>query len=82
MGPCVSLEELTSFNTGELPEARIEQIAEHLEVCPRCAAAASGLELTSDSFVQDVRWAGMDGGPISWHAEKSSATPSVMSATA
>jgi WD40 repeat protein len=64
MSVCVPPDELSAFNLGELPESRIEEVAEHLEACPRCAAPARALETTCDGFLRDVRSAGADGGPV------------------
>jgi WD40 repeat protein len=64
MGPCVPPDELSAFNLGDLPEPRLEQVAEHLEACPRCAATAQALDGVSDRFLQDMRAAGARGGPV------------------
>ncbi|HEX5272641.1 MAG TPA: protein kinase, partial [Gemmataceae bacterium] len=58
MRPCVPPEELVAWSLGELPDSRIEEVAAHLEVCPRCAAAAEGVDTTGDPFVRGLRSAG------------------------
>jgi serine/threonine-protein kinase len=52
---CLSPEELTAFNLGDLPETMLDAIAEHLEQCPRCEAAARSLDGISDPIIESIR---------------------------
>ncbi len=47
--------ELTALHLGDLPEDLVDEIAEHLEVCPRCEALAQALEGLSDRVIAAVR---------------------------
>jgi WD40 repeat protein len=63
MNPCVGRDELSAFNLGDLPACRIEQIADHLEACPRCAETARALDELCDGFLAGLRSAGSGIGP-------------------
>jgi WD40 repeat protein len=52
---CVTKAELTAFHLGDLPESRLDAIAEHLEECPRCEALARALDGLSDPVIAAVR---------------------------
>jgi anti-sigma factor RsiW len=41
---CLSWAKLAAFNLGNLPDTLVEEIAEHLEECPHCEAAAKELD--------------------------------------
>jgi predicted Ser/Thr protein kinase len=55
MNTCLTTEELVAFSLGNLPEERLDQVAEHLESCPTCAAAASALDQEGDGLMRDLR---------------------------
>jgi serine/threonine protein kinase/Leucine-rich repeat (LRR) protein len=48
-----SVQELSDFGLGRLPEAAAATVAEHLETCPACQKAVA--ELAPDSFLGKVR---------------------------
>ncbi|MGH7173926.1 MAG: WD40 repeat domain-containing serine/threonine protein kinase, partial [Gemmataceae bacterium] len=52
---CLTPEELKAFHLGDLPEAALENLAAHLESCPRCEAAARALDAVSDPVVAAYR---------------------------
>jgi serine/threonine protein kinase len=52
---CLTAEELTTLNLGELPDTLLDEIAEHLEHCPRCEGAARALDRVSDPLQQALR---------------------------
>ncbi|HTU16810.1 MAG TPA: protein kinase [Gemmataceae bacterium] len=52
---CLTPEELKAFHLGDLPEALLEELGEHLESCPRCEAAARALDALSDPVVAAYR---------------------------
>ncbi|HZV07950.1 MAG TPA: protein kinase [Gemmataceae bacterium] len=52
---CLTPEELKAFNLGDLPEAVLEELGEHLESCPRCEEAARALDTLSDPVVAAYR---------------------------
>jgi WD40 repeat protein/tRNA A-37 threonylcarbamoyl transferase component Bud32 len=52
---CLTPEELKAFNLGDFPEAVLEELAAHLEKCPRCEAAARSLDAVSDPVVEAYR---------------------------
>jgi WD40 repeat protein len=45
---CLTSLELAAFHLGELPEAELEELGEHLERCPRCEEASRALDGLSD----------------------------------
>ena len=45
---CLTSAELTAFHLGDLPETVLDEVAEHLELCPRCEAAARSLDGLTD----------------------------------
>ncbi|HLJ92894.1 MAG TPA: protein kinase [Gemmataceae bacterium] len=45
---CLTSAELTAFQSGDLPEPLLVEIAEHLESCSRCEAAAQALDGLTD----------------------------------
>jgi serine/threonine protein kinase len=61
---CPTADELSAFQQGTLPEATLVALAGHLEHCPRCEAAARGLDASSDTVVQALRRAAR-GSPLS-----------------
>jgi WD40 repeat protein len=52
---CLTSEELTAFHLGDLPVPALEEMAAHLEGCPRCEAAARALDNLTDSVVAAYR---------------------------
>jgi WD40 repeat protein len=52
---CLTPAELTAFNLGELPETVVDEVAEHLEQCPRCEGAARALDCLSDPVIDGIR---------------------------
>jgi WD40 repeat protein/tRNA A-37 threonylcarbamoyl transferase component Bud32 len=52
---CLTPEELSAFQTGDLPESELDRVAEHLEHCPRCEAAARALDGCADGLVGLLR---------------------------
>src|SRR5262245_57247779 len=46
--PCLTPAELAAFHLGDLPEADLEELGEHLETCPRCEEAVRSLDGLSD----------------------------------
>ncbi len=52
---------MIAYLLGDLAEAESEQIAEHVEGCPACEAAADRLERLTDSVVAAVRRGGREG---------------------
>jgi anti-sigma factor RsiW len=56
-----TLEELSAFHRGELPEPALRALAAHLESCPTCEAAARALDEVSDSVVSAYRHSALSG---------------------
>jgi serine/threonine protein kinase len=52
---CLTPAELTAFHLGDLPETRLDDIAEHLERCPHCEAAARALDGLTDPQMDPYR---------------------------
>jgi WD40 repeat protein/tRNA A-37 threonylcarbamoyl transferase component Bud32 len=52
---CPSEEDLLAFHLGTLPASHIDAVAEHLEACARCAAAADRLDAAPDPFLRSLR---------------------------
>jgi serine/threonine protein kinase len=52
---CPSSAELAAFQQGNLTEAVVEEIAEHLDHCPRCESAARALDGQANSWVNALR---------------------------
>jgi serine/threonine protein kinase len=52
---CPTLEELKSFNLGDLPDDALEELGAHLENCPLCEATARALDELSDAVVEAYR---------------------------
>jgi WD40 repeat protein len=52
---CLSNEELLAFELGTLPDDEADAVAEHLETCVRCEAAARQLDSASDPVVAALR---------------------------
>jgi WD40 repeat protein/serine/threonine protein kinase len=59
---CPSHAELSGFSLGVLPISALEEVAEHLERCPRCEAALEALDHTSDPVIDSLR--SLSGEPI------------------
>ena len=58
---CLTPEELTAFHLGDLPESALEELAGHLEGCPRCEAAARALDGLSDLVMAAYRQSALAG---------------------
>jgi WD40 repeat protein len=52
---CLTATELTAFHLGDLPEAELAALGEHLEGCPRCDEAARALDGLSDPTLAAYR---------------------------
>src|SRR5215831_19272532 len=52
---CLTPAELAAFQLGDLTEADLEELAEHLERCPRCEEASRALEGLSDPTLAAYR---------------------------
>jgi WD40 repeat protein len=55
---CPTQQELAAFNLGDLPEADLEVISQHLEKCPSCEALLDGLDDRTDSALAALRYPG------------------------
>src|SRR5260370_9596021 len=63
--PCPSHTELSAFNLGGLSGEALEEIAEHLEQCPRCEAAVQALDGVSDPVITSLRGlSGLNAQPV------------------
>src|SRR5262249_14120000 len=58
MSDCPSEQELAAFNLGELSEADLEAISQHLESCPVCEAFLGSLDGRTDSAIAALRYPG------------------------
>src|SRR5262249_54250377 len=56
---CASEQELLAFLVGELPEVQLNAVAEHLEECPQCEAAAQRLGDQPDPLLVSLRASGL-----------------------
>jgi eukaryotic-like serine/threonine-protein kinase len=61
MNACLTAEELASYNQGKLSEQRLDEVSEHLDSCPSCAAVASALDRENDDLMRDLRDAAASG---------------------
>jgi WD40 repeat protein len=52
---CPSRAELAAFSLGDLPETVLEEIAAHLDRCPRCEDTARALDQVSDGLITSLR---------------------------
>src|SRR5262245_60303888 len=52
---CLSPKELAAFHLGDLNEAELAELAEHMEVCPHCDQAARALDGLSDPTLAAFR---------------------------
>jgi serine/threonine protein kinase len=52
---CPTRAELSAFSLGELSEAALEDVAGHLERCPRCEAAVRALDRVSDAVIHSLK---------------------------
>ena len=52
---CLTSAELAAFHLGELSEAELEELGEHLERCPRCEEACRALDDLSDPTLAAYR---------------------------
>jgi WD40 repeat protein/serine/threonine protein kinase len=60
---CPTREELAAFALGELPEATLQGIAVHVEVCPACDHTLQELDQVSDAIIAGLRRGGSTPGP-------------------
>jgi serine/threonine protein kinase len=58
---CLTPEELTAFNLGDLPEGTLEELAGHLESCIRCETAARALDSMCDAVAAAFRQSALAG---------------------
>ncbi len=54
-GACPSLERLSAFALGLLPEPGLSEVATHLDVCADCEEQAGRLDGTADAFLSEMR---------------------------
>lgn len=54
-GDCLSPEMLEAFHFGRLPESVLEEVASHLETCPRCESLAGRFDKNVDSVLLAIR---------------------------
>jgi WD40 repeat protein/tRNA A-37 threonylcarbamoyl transferase component Bud32 len=52
---CLTPAELAAFQLGDLPEDALDEVAAHLDVCPRCETAAQALDALTDPGVTPFR---------------------------
>ena len=52
---CPTEQELAAFNLGDLPEATLDAVSQHLESCPRCEAFLDSLDDRTDSAIAALR---------------------------
>jgi eukaryotic-like serine/threonine-protein kinase len=52
---CPSLETLSAYALGDLPEPELTAVAEHVEVCPECEEQAGQLEIATDRVLSELR---------------------------
>jgi eukaryotic-like serine/threonine-protein kinase len=52
---CLTSAELANLILGDLPEAVLDEVSEHLESCPRCEAAARTMDGLSDPVIAGIR---------------------------
>lgn len=62
---CPSPEQLRAFHLGDLPEASLDAIASHLDLCPRCETLARQLDTQVDGVLKAIRAAAAEGAPAS-----------------
>jgi serine/threonine protein kinase len=60
---CPSPEQLRAFHLGDLPEASLNAIAEHLDLCPRCETLARQLDTQVDGVLKAIRAAAAEEAP-------------------
>jgi hypothetical protein len=53
--PCPSQDDLAQFQRGEAPSGRIDELAEHLEICSDCQAALAQLSVACDELLKELR---------------------------
>lgn len=56
-GECASEQDLRAFHLGDLPEPRLSDLAEHLEICSKCEVRAQQLDGQSDPILAAIRTA-------------------------
>jgi serine/threonine protein kinase len=60
---CLTPDELKALQLGDLPESALEELIGHLEGCPRCEAAAQGLDDLADPVSVAFRRSAQAGPP-------------------
>ena len=58
---CPSPEQLRAFHLGDLPESSLDEVARHLDACPRCETLARQLDTQVDPILKAIR--GPEGEP-------------------
>src|SRR5262245_6889528 len=76
---CPSQAELSAFHTGELAEALLDEIAEHLESCRACEQAVQSLDDLSDPVVAALRRP-PDAPPSTWRHDGRGPAPAAPAA--
>lgn len=52
---CPSEQQLQAFQLGDLPEASLLEVADHLEICPECETRARQLDTDADAILAAIR---------------------------
>jgi eukaryotic-like serine/threonine-protein kinase len=52
---CLTADELKAFHLGELAETALDEVADHLDRCPRCEQAMRALDTVADPLIAAVR---------------------------
>ena len=52
---CPTVETLSAFALGELPEPELSAVAEHLDCCVECAEQAARFDRVTDPFVSELK---------------------------
>src|SRR5439155_18825515 len=55
VGCCPSIQDLQAFHLGNLPEADLDIVAEHLESCSRCETAVREFDTSFDPLLAALR---------------------------
>jgi serine/threonine-protein kinase len=61
---CPPSAELAAFQLGDLPDAELEEIADHVEVCAGCEAAVRELDGLADPMISTLRRAAGEAGAV------------------
>jgi hypothetical protein len=52
---CLTEQQVQDFQLGNLPEASVDEVAEHLESCPRCEELAQKMDSATDPILAAIR---------------------------